>query len=210
MYLSICLHSSVSLCLCPSCVSPMIWLWLMFVFHSDANLVFAPETQQNLCGPPVALLNDIVQRYIGQAIKQIFQLLGAVDLFGNPMVLLKHWKTGGKRCAKVNLSIYISSLSIYPSNPSIPPVYLSSYLPISLSSFYISVFFLAYLSFFCLLSINDPSSIDLCMYLLVTTLSLLALYLTTKEAGVAEIAGLFSFSRDEDVFFPQDEYSCLL
>ncbi|KFG30329.1 hypothetical protein TGP89_306020B, partial [Toxoplasma gondii p89] len=70
------------------------------LYISDANLVFAPETQQNLCGPPVALISDILQRYIGQAIKQIFQLLGAVDLFGNPMVLLKHWKSGGKRCAK--------------------------------------------------------------------------------------------------------------
>lgn len=70
-------------------------------YISDANLVFASEIQQNLCGPLVTLVGDIVQRYIGQAIKQVFQLLGAVDLFGNPVVVYKHWKGGALQCVSV-------------------------------------------------------------------------------------------------------------
>ncbi|KAL8455475.1 hypothetical protein Emag_000604 [Eimeria magna] len=67
-------------------------------YISDANLVFASEVHQNLCGPLVALVSDILQKYIGQAIKQIFQLLGAVDLFGNPVIMCKHWKAGAAGC----------------------------------------------------------------------------------------------------------------
>lgn len=67
-------------------------------YISDANLVFASEVHQSLCGPLVALVSDILQKYIGQAIKQIFQLLGAVDLFGNPVIMCKHWKSGAVGC----------------------------------------------------------------------------------------------------------------
>ncbi|OEH76692.1 hypothetical protein cyc_05610 [Cyclospora cayetanensis] len=67
-------------------------------YISDANLVFASEVHQNLCGPLVSLVSDILQKYIGQAIKQIFQLLGAVDLLGNPVIMCKHWKSGARGC----------------------------------------------------------------------------------------------------------------
>lgn len=179
-------------------------IWLVFVLHSDANLVFAPETQQNLCGPPVALLNDIVQRYIGQAIKQIFQLLGAVDLFGNPMVLLKHWKTGGKRCAKVSERVYLS-------------VHRSRYLPIRLHFICLSIFLLSsskglYL-FIRLNRVYLPTCLPSFTYLPVSSLPvyvsfddnlcLLPHNLTSIDAGIVCISRLFRFLCRRRCLFPQ-------
>ncbi|GIX63962.1 WD domain, G-beta repeat family protein [Babesia caballi] len=61
---------------------------------SDASIILAQESLQELCCTPYALLMHFAMRYITQSVQQIYKVLGAVDLIGNPKIVLHHWLTG--------------------------------------------------------------------------------------------------------------------
>lgn len=61
---------------------------------SDAHLVLARREQKDICGPLNRLLEEIVLSYVGSAVGQLHKVLGAVDLFGNPAMVVKHISSG--------------------------------------------------------------------------------------------------------------------
>ncbi|KAF8820186.1 hypothetical protein IE077_004528 [Cardiosporidium cionae] len=64
---------------------------------SDANLIFAKELQHDICGLPVEIFGELLGRFVGQGMNQIYRVLGAVDLLGNPLIVAQHWREGGER-----------------------------------------------------------------------------------------------------------------
>lgn len=61
---------------------------------SDANIILSQESLLELCCTPYALMSHFTMRYITQSVQQIYKVLGAVDLIGNPKIVLHHWLTG--------------------------------------------------------------------------------------------------------------------
>ncbi|GBE61203.1 amine-terminal region of A TM vesicle-mediated sorter, putative [Babesia ovata] len=61
---------------------------------SDASIILAQESFMELCCTPYALMSHFVMRYITQSVQQIYKVLGAVDLIGNPKIVVHHWMNG--------------------------------------------------------------------------------------------------------------------
>ncbi|CAA9989901.1 conserved Plasmodium protein, unknown function [Plasmodium knowlesi strain H] len=62
---------------------------------SDAHLHFEKEVKKNMCGSLYVLIfNEIMNDYINPGMNQMFNVLGAVDFIGNPLIIYKHWKKG--------------------------------------------------------------------------------------------------------------------
>ncbi|SCP05335.1 conserved Plasmodium protein, unknown function [Plasmodium ovale] len=62
---------------------------------SDAHLYFEKETKKNMCGSLYVLIfNEIMNDYINPGIDKMFNVLGAIDFIGNPLIIYKHWKKG--------------------------------------------------------------------------------------------------------------------
>ncbi|ORM42281.1 Vacuolar protein sorting-associated protein 13A [Babesia sp. Xinjiang] len=68
---------------------------------SDANIILAQESLLELCCTPYALLSHFVIRYVTQSVQQIYKVLGAVDLIGNPKIVLHHWINGVCQAASI-------------------------------------------------------------------------------------------------------------
>ncbi|UKK00333.2 hypothetical protein MACK_000405 [Theileria orientalis] len=58
---------------------------------SDAHIVLNKESLLRLCCTPYVLLSHFGSRYVSQAIHQIYKVLWAVDLIGNPKMIFNHW-----------------------------------------------------------------------------------------------------------------------
>ncbi|CDR95635.1 hypothetical protein, conserved [Babesia bigemina] len=61
---------------------------------SDASIILAQESFLELCCTPYALMSHFSMRYITQSVQQIYKVLGAVDLIGNPKIVVHHWMNG--------------------------------------------------------------------------------------------------------------------
>ncbi|KAK2197434.1 bifunctional Vacuolar protein sorting-associated protein 13 [Babesia duncani] len=61
---------------------------------SDANIIMGQVTMLELCCAPYALVNHFGSRYITQGVQQFYKVVAAIDLFGNPQILLRHWING--------------------------------------------------------------------------------------------------------------------
>ncbi|KJP85909.1 hypothetical protein AK88_04441 [Plasmodium fragile] len=62
---------------------------------SDAHIHFEKEVKKNMCGSLYVLIfNEIMNDYINPGMNQMFNVLGAVDFIGNPLIIYKHWKKG--------------------------------------------------------------------------------------------------------------------
>ncbi|EDO05442.1 N-terminal region of Chorein a TM vesicle-mediated sorter family protein [Babesia bovis T2Bo] len=68
---------------------------------SDANIILAQESLLELCCTPYALLSHFIIRYITQGVQQIYKVLGAVDLIGNPKIVVHHWINGVCQAASI-------------------------------------------------------------------------------------------------------------
>ncbi|KAK1443107.1 hypothetical protein BgAZ_306250 [Babesia gibsoni] len=68
---------------------------------SDANIILSEESLLELCCTPYALLSHFVTRYVTQSVQQLYKVLGAVDLIGNPKIMLHHWISGCKYAASL-------------------------------------------------------------------------------------------------------------
>ncbi|GFE55871.1 amine-terminal region of A TM vesicle-mediated sorter, putative [Babesia ovis] len=68
---------------------------------SDANIILAQESLLELCCTPYALLSHFVIRYITQSVQQMYKVLGAVDLIGNPKIVVHHWINGICQAASI-------------------------------------------------------------------------------------------------------------
>ncbi|SBS87792.1 conserved Plasmodium protein, unknown function [Plasmodium malariae] len=62
---------------------------------SDAHLHFEKEVKKNMCGSLHALIfNEVMNDYINPGMNQMFNVLGAIDFIGNPLIIYKRWKKG--------------------------------------------------------------------------------------------------------------------
>ncbi|AFZ80052.1 WD domain, G-beta repeat family protein [Theileria equi strain WA] len=61
---------------------------------SDAHITLAKESLLKLCCTPYVLISHFATRYISQAVQQIYKVLWAVDLIGNPKMVANHWFSG--------------------------------------------------------------------------------------------------------------------
>eukprot|EP00375_Theileria_parva_P003324 XP_766006.1 hypothetical protein [Theileria parva strain Muguga] len=76
-------------------LSPMV-RYLVYILRrtphiSDAHIVLNKESLMRLCCTPYVLMSHFTSRYMSQAIHQIYKVLWAVDLIGNPKLIFNHW-----------------------------------------------------------------------------------------------------------------------
>ncbi|XP_954283.1 uncharacterized protein TA20620 [Theileria annulata] len=76
-------------------LSPMV-RYLVYILKrtphiSDAHIVLNKESLMRLCCTPYVLMSHFTTRYMTQIIHQIYKVLWAVDLIGNPKLIFNHW-----------------------------------------------------------------------------------------------------------------------
>lgn len=70
------------------------------LYISDATIEFSPLKLRNVSGAFGSLLTMISNRYTYRGIRQFYNVLGAIDLIGNPKSVLRHFSTGALRCVR--------------------------------------------------------------------------------------------------------------